>query len=355
MSTCLVVMHRCALYLYAMGKYVTITDIARQLGISHATVSRALNDHPKISEKTIKEVKALAQQLGYLPNAGANQLSKGSCTTIALIVPDLSIHFFTRIIESIQEALDAAGYFMMLFNTSESLQKEIKATENCLLNRVGGVLAAISIETKSFEHFEKLLKHEVPLVFFDRVVNFLPVPKVTANDYQAAYNATNYLIKSGCNQIAHITGSINLNNSNNRLYGYLDALRDSHIQIEESLIHYYAFELASIDRFIINLLKTFPYVDGLFVFNDYVANYSINVLQKLGKAVPDDISVFGFSDEPVASYMSPQLSTVASVASKMGLLACQKMISILHKNEPLTNEKIVINPELVIRETSNLH
>lgn len=345
-------MHRCAFYICFMGKYITITEMARQLGLSHSTISRALSNHPRISQTTRKMVQDLANELGYQANSTANQLSKGQSQIIAVIVPQLSIHFFSRVVESIQKVLNETEYSLLLFNTEESLKEEIRAVQTCLKHRVDGVLVAISKETKKFDHFEKLLKHEVPLVFFDRVANFLPVPKVIANDYQAAFNATKHLLDTGCTQVAHITGSINLNNSNNRLYGYLDALGSFQIPVNEALIHYYDFELSSIDKFLKKTLTKYPQLDGLFVFNDYVANYAVNVLSKLGKRVPEEVSVIGFSDEPVATYMRPQLSTVQQVASKMGELAAQKIISILGNHEPMVAEKIVINPELVLRETT---
>ncbi|AWW32740.1 LacI family transcriptional regulator [Echinicola strongylocentroti] len=335
-----------------MGKYVTITEIARQLNLSHSTVSRALGNHPRISKKTRDLVQERAAELGYHVNSTAHHLSKGKSQLIGVIVPQLSLHFFAKVVEGIQRVFKDTEYSLLLFNTEESLDEELRAIQTCLKHRVDGVLAAISMETKKFGHFEQLLKHEVPIVFFDRVANFLPVPKVIANDYQASYDATQYLISTGCRQIAHITGCINLNNSNNRLYGYLDALMSHDISIKESLIHYYEFDLSSIDKFLKKILDKYPGLDGLFVFNDYVAYYAIDVLNKMGKRVPEDISVFGFSDEPVATYMSPKLSTVQQVAAKMGEHAAQKIISILGENEPMISEKIIINPELVLRETT---
>ena len=335
-----------------MGKYITITEMANQLGLSHSTVSRALSNHPRISVKTRKLVHDLADELGYEANSTAHKLSKGQSKIIAVMVPQLSIHFFAKVVESIQKVLKDTDYCMLLFDTGESRNEEVRAIQTCIKHRVDGVLAAISMQTKKFDHFNKLLKHEVPLVFFDRVANFLPVPKVIANDHQAAFNATKHLLDTGCKCVAHITGSINLNNSNNRLYGYLDALRFYEIPVKESLVHYYEFDLSSIDRFLKKVVAKYPQLDGLFVFNDYVANYAVNALTKMGLSVPEDISVIGFSDEPVATYMRPQLSTVQQVASKMGELAAKKVISILENNELMVDEKIVIDPELVLRETT---
>lgn len=335
-----------------MAKHTTISEIGKALGISHSTVSRALNDSPRVNKETKKKIKELASELGYYSNYRVHQLNKGSSKIIGVIVPDLSIHFFSCIVDVIQNELITIDYSILLFNTSESLEKERVAVSNCLKHRVDGVLAAISMETNTFDHFEEILNLEIPLIFFDRVATFFPVPKIVANDYEASYKATEYLIKTGCKRIAHITGSKNLNNSNNRLYGYLDALNDNEIEVEESLIHYYQFHSSSIEKFLKNTLEKFPDLDGMFVFNDYCANYSINVLSNLGKKVPIDVSVIGFSDEPVATYMSPQLSTVQQIAPKMGKLAVKKMIAILTKDERLEGEKVSIDLDLIIRQTT---
>lgn len=335
-----------------MGKFVSVKDLAAQLGISHSTVSRALRGDARISVETRKRVENLAEALGYRPNLHANLFGQGRSGLIGVIIPDVTLHFFSVILDSIQHALIKEGFQVLLYNTRESMIDEQGAIESCMSHRADGIIAAISMETKSFAHFEKVLKYDIPLVFFDRVANFLPIPKVISNDYQSAFQATKHLIDAGRTRIAHITGTINLNNSNNRLYGYMDALREAGQPVIEELIHYYKFQTESIDDFLVGVLKKYPDLDGLFVFNDYVANYVVNALQKLNKRVPQDVAVFGFSDEPVATYMKPQLSTVENIAPRMGLLAAQKMISILKGNEPLANEKIVIEQELIIRESS---
>ncbi|MGL1886267.1 MAG: LacI family transcriptional regulator [Reichenbachiella sp.] len=335
-----------------MGNFVTVSDIAKQLGISHSTVSRALKDNPRISKTTIEKVKKLADELGYRSNANSQHLLKGKSQIIGVIVPDISLHFFAKVIDQIEQKLNEAGYVVLLLNTQESEHKEKAAIEKCLNYRVDGVIAALSIQTKNTEHYEKLLKHEIPLVFYDRVANFLPVPKVILNDYQGSYDATSHLLDVGCRTIAHISGSINLNNSNNRLYGYIDALSDHQIALNEDLVHYQEGDKENTRLFLINALALYPSLDGISVFNDYVANYAINILQEKGKKVPDDIAVIGFSDEPVATYMEPQLSSTQQVGPKMGQLAAQKLLSLLKGDETMQNEKIIIKPKVIIRAST---
>ncbi len=159
-------MHACAFYTSLMGKYVTITEIARQLNLSHSTVSRALSNHPRISAKTRALVQKIAGELEYRANSVAHHLSKGESQIIAVIVPQLSLHFYSKVIEGIQKVLKNTEYSILLLNTDETLEEEIRAVHSCLKHRVDGVLVAISRETKIFDHFQQLLKHEVPIVIF---------------------------------------------------------------------------------------------------------------------------------------------------------------------------------------------
>ncbi|PIB35728.1 hypothetical protein BFP72_10145 [Reichenbachiella sp. 5M10] len=333
-----------------MGKFVTLKQLASQLQLSHTTVSRALRDHPRISPATKLRVKQLASQLGYVPNV--QMMHQGQTRYIGVIVPDITIFFYAKIIETLQSLLSEAGYTLLLFNTQESETLERQAVRSCIEHRVAGVVAAISSSTKTHRHFEDLLQHEIPLVFYDRVVNFLPVPKIIADDYRASYQATQYLLEHGCHCIAHVTASIHLNNSNNRLYGFMDALKESNLEVNENLIHYYEMEPQSIEDFLRKTLHKYPQLDGITVFNDYVANIVVNVLLKFGKRIPEDISVFGFSDEPIASYMNPRLSSVQQIAPKMARLSAQKLLAIIQQEEPMESEKIVIHQDLVIREST---
>ncbi|MEQ8241182.1 MAG: LacI family DNA-binding transcriptional regulator [Cyclobacteriaceae bacterium] len=335
-----------------MSSYVTIMDIAKELGVSHSTVSRALRDHPRISKKTIAKVKKLADERGYWSNDAVRNITQGHSGIIGIIVPDLSIPFFSRVLLNIQSELFKQNYSALVFNSAESAEAEKVSIEKCLMHRVDGIIAAITIETKDFSTYEKVLKQGVPIVFYDRVSNFLNVPKVVADDYVGSYNANKYLIEQGCKIIAHITGTINLNNSNNRLYGYLDALSENGLKANESLIHYYEFEPSSIDDFLKKVLAKYGHIDAISTFNDYTAYYAVQSLIRLGLKVPDNVFVIGFSNEPIATYMRPSLSTVEEVAPKMGTIAAQKMVSILNGSESLTSQKISILPGLILRETT---
>ncbi len=334
-----------------MGKYSTISQLAESLGVSPSTVSRALKDHPKISKKTKQRIWEKAKEAGFYPNRYADVLRNNQTYLIGVLVPDLTLPFFSRVLSGIDSYLKGTGYSIVLGHSEENLEKEIELIDQFIMLRVDGVIAALSKESGQTQHFEKLLEQEIPLVFYDRVVNFLNVPRIVSNDYQAAYNAAEYLIKSGCRRIAHITASKNLNNSNNRLYGYMDALKNNGMDVNEELIYYFEFDHSTIERFLNDVLQTFPDLDGIFGFNDFVANTTINYLMKKGKKIPEEISVIGFSDEPIATYMTPQLSTVEDIAPAMGKEAGMAMLKLLKKQESVI-DKIILDQNLILRQTT---
>ena len=334
-----------------MSKYSTLTDLAKSLGVAPSTVSRALQDHPRISKKTKELIWQRVKESGFIPNRYSQILKDNKTYLIGVIVPDLKLHFFSRVLASINHTLASTEYAIVLGHSEETILKEVEFVDKFINLRVDGIIAALSKESDEVNHFERAIKQDIPLVFYDRVSNFLKASKVIDDDYNAAYKATEHLIKTGCRVIAHITASKNLNNSNNRLYGYLDALKDNQIEVNEDLIFYFQFDHSSIQKFLDKTIRKYPQLDGIFVFNDYVANTAIHHLLKIGKRIPEDISVMGFSNEPISSYMTPQLSTVEDVAEQMGFEAANSMLKIL-SGEQLESDKIVVNQELVLKDTT---
>ncbi len=334
-----------------MGKYATLTELAKTLGVSTSTVSRALQDHPRISQKTKDRVWKLVKDSGFIPNQYAQILKDNKTYLIGVIVPDLKLHFFTRILSAINGVVKNTKYSIVLGHSEEHLETELTLIDKFIGLRVDGVIAALSRESKDVSHFEKLAQQEIPLVFYDRVANFLNAGRIISDDYKGAYKATEHLIKTGCKTIVHITASRNLNNSNNRLYGYLDALNEHGITVNEDLIFYFEFDHTTIQAFLDRVLKKYPQIDGIFVFNDYVANTAVHHLLKSGRKIPDEISVIGFSNEPISDYMTPRLSTVEDVAETMGQRAAKLLLESL-ANGKIPSEKIVLEQRLVLKDTT---
>src|SRR6186997_1771573 len=215
---------------------VTIKDIARELGISPSTVSRALKDHPDISPETKKAVNELAEKLNYQPNIVALSLRQSKTNTLGVIIPELVHFFFSTVISGIEDVAYSAGYNVIITQSNESLQREkidIKALFN---SRVDGMLISVSRETNNFEHIEAILAKGVPMVFFDRVYENANSSMVIVDDLSGAKDATRHLIEQGCKRIAHLEGPPNLVISKQRLQGYLDAMNEGGMPIDQSLI-----------------------------------------------------------------------------------------------------------------------
>src|SRR5687767_12271562 len=215
---------------------ITIKDIARELGISPSTVSRALKDHPDISKETKKAVSELAAKLNYQPNIVALNLRTQKTNTIGVVIPELVHFFFSTVISGIEDVAYSAGYNVIITQSNESLQRkktDIKALFN---SRVDGMLISVSRETNTFDHIDNILAKGVPMVFFDRVYETANSSKIIVDDLSGAKDATQHLIDQGCKRIAHLEGPPNLNITKQRLEGYVEAHKDHKIAVNKSLI-----------------------------------------------------------------------------------------------------------------------
>ena len=215
---------------------VTIKDIARELGISPSTVSRALKDHPDISPKTKKVVNELAERLNYQPNIVALSLRQSKTNTIGVIIPEIVHFFFSTIISGIEDVAYSAGYNVILAQSNESEAREMSDLKALFNSRVDGLLMSVSRETSTYDHIEAILAKGMPIVFFDRVYNNPKLSKVIVDDFAGAKEATLHLIRQGCRRIAHLEGPPNLEISKQRLEGYRQALEENGIPFSKELV-----------------------------------------------------------------------------------------------------------------------
>ena len=290
---------------------ITIKDIAVELNISASTVSRALQDHPALRKETKDAVKALAEKWNYQPNAMALNLLRQTSNTIAVIVPDITSHFFSAAVTGIQDILVSTEYNIMICISNESYEEEVRIIENLSKVQIAGMLVAPSSTTRDFDHFRKVQKNDIPLVIFDRDCIGLEAHKVLVDDYSGAFEAVEYLIKTGCKKIAHITGSSDMYTNNHRLKGYVDALKKNNIPIDEELIiHAHGFTHEDGIEVTETLLKSDNVPDAIFAVNDRLAVSAMRTAKKLKFKIPEDIAIIGFDDEPHSSYFTPALSTV---------------------------------------------
>ena len=331
----------------------TLSDIAKQLNISISTVSRALHNHPAISQNTKKQIIKLAEKLDYQPNMLALSLLNRKTNTIGIIVPEITSYFFSSVINGIQDLVNDTGYQLIISQTEESNEKEKEILEAMSRVRVDGFLVSPTSETHDAQHFNKLVDNGTPLVIFDRDCAGFNADKVLVDDYDGAFQAVEYLIKTGCRRIVHITGPSNLSISTHRLNGYLDALKKYHIPKEDQLIFNvkgFTPEFGVEAAKAMMELRQLP--DAIFAINDGIAIGAMYVIKEAGIQIPNQISVVGFDDEPHSSYFIPPLTSVWQPVYDMGLLSARILLSKLKGEKPAETRYEMLKPELIIRASS---
>lgn len=340
-----------------MNTQITIKDIAAKLGISPSTVSRALKDHPDISDATKKAVKDLAEEWDYQPNSIALSLRSRKSNIIGVIVPQIVHHFFSTVISGIEDVAYNAGYNVMVCQSNEKYERE-KADINALVSsRAEGLLVSFSKETSDFSHLTRLQKKGIPLVFFDRISEEMDTSSVIVDDYGGAFRATEHLIEQGCKRIAHLAGPKHLLLSQNRLEGYQEALEKHGLPVDESLIVECDDELTvtpnkGIEQ-TLHLLNLPEPPDGIFANNDMTAIGAIKAIGSKGLKVPDDVAVVGYSDWLLSAMMEPSLTMVAQPGYEMGKAAAEILLTQINAPEgEMEMDSRILETELIIRQSS---
>lgn len=330
---------------------VTIKDIARELGISPSTVSRALKDHPDISPKTKKVVNELAERLNYQPNIVALSLRQSKTNTIGVIIPEIVHFFFSTIISGIEDVAYSAGYNVILAQSNESEAREMSDLKALFNSRVDGLLMSVSRETSNYDHIEAILAKGMPIVFFDRVYDNPKLSKVIVDDFAGAKEATLHLIKQGCKRIAHLEGPPNLDISKQRLEGYKEALEESGIPFNKELVVICpsgTIEEGKEATKKLIALKKKP--DAIFATNDPAAMGSMQAIKEKNLSIPKDIAVVGFSNWFFSALMDPPLSSVDQPGFEMGQEAAKLLIRQIEKKDK-DKEDMEIAPETKILKT----
>jgi LacI family transcriptional regulator len=330
---------------------VTIKDIARELGISPSTVSKALKGHRDISGSTKKSVRDLAVKWNYIPDPIAISLQSGLTKIIGIIVPEIVHYFFSTVISGIEDLADDSGYHVMVCQSNESYEREVKAVETLLSSRVDGILVSVTKVTSDFKHFRKIQEDDIPLVFFDRICIDMDTDRVVVDDEGGAYEAVKHLIRTGCRNIVHLSGPQNLQIGKNRKDGYVRALKDHKLKVNnENIIRCDTREEARI--IVPELLKRAERPDGIFAVNDLTAVEAMNIIKYSGFKVPQDISLVGFTSGMISDITDPSLSSVDQHGYEIGKEAARLLIARIEKRHTLPSQTIVIKTELVIKGSS---
>jgi len=334
-------------------KEVTIYDLARKLNISPATVSRGLKDHPAISKKTKKRIFDLAKEMGYRSNNFARNLRKQTTDTIGVIIPRLNSYFMSTVIAGMEKVANDEGYNLIISQSSESAQKEIASAKTMFNNRVDGLLVSLAYDTDDISHFDVFIKKNIPLIFFDRVVDNKNSTNVLIDNRKAAYEATKHLIEQGCKRIVHITATTKRNVYIDRLQGYKQALAEFGIAFKEDYVIMGNLSQEAGTEAAKKIKNMKPVPDGVFVANDNAAVGCLLALKQEGLQIPKDIAIIGFNNDPVSKVIEPNLTTINYPGYEMGEVAARNLINHLNgiSNIQSTNT-ILLRSELVIRESS---
>ncbi|AKQ45738.1 LacI family transcriptional regulator [Rufibacter radiotolerans] len=338
----------------------TIHDIAKELNTSPSTVSKALNDHPSISAATKKLIKETAQNLNYRQNRLASSLRSGRTNIIGILIPSSDIGFFGAVVHGIEKVARANGYNILLFQSNETGEYEVEGVETLLQTSVDGIIASIAKDTPNLDHFYYVKKRKVPLVLFDRTKDELGAPSVVVDDYKGAFMATEHLIQQGYTQIAHISGPQHIKIFNDRLCGYVDALKMNNMEVDEDLIQYGRNSIESGRFSAERLLSRNKGMDAIFAVEDFTALGALQYFKQEGIKMPGEIGMIGFGNESFSPYVTPSLSTIDQQPARMGEEAFTLFLEAMAKKAAGTEEtelvtepkKIILDPVLIVRESS---
>ncbi len=331
----------------------TIHDIAAKLNITASTVSRALNNNPRISDETKKKVLKVAKQINYQPNHIASALRSGKSRLIGVIVPTANRHVFSSIIRGIEDLANSLNYRIIISQSYDEYEKEVQNVEALLNAQVDGIVASFGKTTENFEHFIKVIEKGIPLVLFDRTADVLDVSHVILDDYLGAYQAVDHLIKNGCRRIVHFTNTQRINIYTERKRGYEDALRANGLEVDPELIVYGSMQLEDGKRLTDELIEKGLDFDAIFSSADYAVMGALQSLKSHGIPVPSKVKLVGFGNEPFTSFTDPTISTVDQKSIAMGKITAETFFEILNNKENTSvSKKTILKPELIIRESS---
>ena len=325
-------------------------DLARELGVSIATVSRALRSSPEIGQDMQTKVKELAKLRNYRPNPFAQSLRKEAPRVIGVVVPNLVTHYYAAVLDGIEDEACKEGYSVISANTHEDTEAEIRTIDNFISLHVEGIIACLSQNTTDYSHFEEIANMGIPLVFFGRTCLTDRFSSVTANGDEAAFQATQHLIDTGSRRIAFIGGPNHLDMVKRRKHGYLEALRENRIPIDRNLVACEKIDYQWAMDTTTRLLQQEDRPDAILAFNDIITFAAFTAIKQLGLRIPEDVALIGFTDDVHAQYVTPRMSAIEDQSRLMGQTACQLLLKNIGGDAKIYRE--IVPQKLVIRETS---
>ena len=336
-------------------KKTTIKDIASVLNISPAAVSKALHDDSRISSKTKDAVKKVAKDLNYQPNHLASALRKGKSNLVGVIVPRTNSNFFSSVIQNIEEVLNKEGYNIIITQSNESYKKECNNIDALLFTQVDGIIASMANETIKLDYYEKVKSKGIPLILFDRGENDLNVDYIGINDYDSSHMIVKHLIEQGCKRIAHIGGYKHTRIFNNRIRGYVDAIKKHNLPLDNELLLESSLTIEDGREKMTQLLALKNRPDAVYVAGDYAALGALQVLNEQNIKIPNDIALVGFGNEPFTAMVTPAISSIEQHSAEIGKQAALTFLE--RVKEPFVKQtlnKVILDAELIIRDSSHI-
>ena len=334
---------------------MTMKDIARELGISVSTVSRALKDSPRISAERRAMIQQYAREHNFTPNVLAESLRRSKVQPVKMlgvIIPEFTHFYFSSVLAGIEEEASARGYLIMVAQSGESYEREVRICQSFYENKVCGIIVSQAKDTHRYDHFERLMEAGVPLVFYDRICTGVNASRVVVDDYMGAFNAVTHLVETGCKRIAFYGSAPTLEISKNRFNGYKDALLKHGLKFDESITRI-CDNRADAEAITPELLEGEHVPDGFFAVNDDTAIGILYTAKRMGFRVPDDISICGFTNGQRAVACDPMLTTVEQRGVKVGEEAADILIDQVEGILPRDKaERRVVRTRLVVRGTT---
>lgn len=328
----------------------SLKDLAKELGVSIATVSRALHGSHEVSEAMRQRVKALAEKRNYRPNPFAQSLRKEAPRIIGVIVPDLVTHYYAAVLDGIEDYASQNGYSVFSANSHESHVREEQAVENFISMHVDGIIACLAQDTIDYRHFDQMYDLDMPLVFFARTCLPDKFSQVVGNGDEAAYEATRHLLETGSKRIAFIGGPNHLDMVKRRKHGYLQALRDERVPIERELVVCDKIDFDIARKVTLNLLQMDNRPDAILAFNDILTYAAFDAIKSLNLRIPQDVAIIGFTDGDNAAFVTPALSAIMDQAHEQGVVACELLLKRIKGDRKIY--KKIVPMHLKIRESS---
>lgn len=331
----------------------SLKEMAEQLGVSIATVSRALRNSHEVGEEMKTRVQELAKKLNYRPNPFAQSLRQQKPKVIGVVVPNLVTHYYAAVLDGIEDYATKAGYAVVAANSHEDHIREEKAIDNFVGMYVEGIIACLAQDTVDYSHFTEINEMGIPLVFFARTCLPEIFSSVVSNGDEAAFQATRHLIETGSKHIAFIGGPTHLDMVKRRKHGYLEALRENNISIDRSIVINGDIDYESARNATLQLLQRDDRPDAILAFNDIITYAAFDAIKTLRLEIPKDVAIIGFTEAESSAFVTPKLSVIMDQAHLTGERACELLLRNIRGDKKIYKE--IVPMILKIRESSNKH